>query len=516
MPLRTSLAHSFLRAYARSAFGLLLAVASLTAVACHGDPTASHARNVASREPAPLPLHDMAAAELLQLNSRMTGDYDAMQSRRFIRALVPYGRTYYYLDRATQHGLALDVLTEFERELAARVPDGAVPLKIVIIPTSRDRVLPALSEGFGDIAVGGFTVTDGRRAQVDFSEPTKTGIKEVVVTAPGVAPLARPEDLSGRQVHVRKSSSYYEALVALNAQLARQGKAPVQIEPADELLEDEDLLEMADAGIVSITVVKDVTAQLWAQLYDKLVVYDDVAIRTEAATALAVRKGTPVFLGLVNDFVRTHRTGTTFGNVVFNRYFRDTSRLKNPMSEAELAKFRSLVQYFQKYGAQYDMDWILIGAQGYQESQLDQARRSRAGAVGVMQIKPATARDKNVGIANVNTVDGNIHAGAKYMRFMMDHYFADAPMDRLNKGLFALASYNAGPARVAGLRAKAQAMGLNPNVWFRNVEVVAAREIGRETVDYVSNIYKYYTAYKAVAERRAALEKGQAAPPGRR
>ena len=223
------------------------------------------------------------------------------------------------------------------------------------------------------------------------------------------------------------------------------------------------------------------------------------------------RKGTPVFLRLVNDFVGTHRIGTTYGNVVFNRYFRDTDRLHNPTAAAELKKFRAVVQYFQKYGTKYDMDWILISAQGYQESQLDQSRRSRAGAVGVMQIKPSTARDKNIGINNVRTIDGNIHAGTKYLRFMMDRYFADAPMDRLNKGLFALASYNAGPARVAGLRAKAKAMGLNENVWFRNVEVVAARQIGRETVDYVSNIYKYYTAYKAVAERRAALDKSKAA-----
>ena len=183
---------------------------------------------------------------------------------------------------------------------------------------------------------------------------------------------------------------------------------------------------------------------------------------------------------------------------------------------AELEKFRALVQYFQKYGTKYDMDWILISAQGYQESQLVHSRRSPSGAVGVMQIKPSTARDKNIGINNVRTIDGNIHAGTKYLRFMMDRYFADAPMDRLNKGLFALASYNAGPARVARLRAKAQATGLNPNVWFRNVEVIAAREIGRETVDYVSNIYKYYTAYKAVAERNAALDKSKAAASGSR
>ncbi|AMY08989.1 Membrane-bound lytic murein transglycosylase F precursor [Luteitalea pratensis] len=516
MMLRTPCFDAVLRPRTRLAIGLLLAATSLIPAACSRPSAPASGDRAAGSNGTPLPLQDLKAAELLQLNARLTGDFDQMQGRRFVRALVPYGRTYYFLDGATQRGLAFDVLTEFERELAKSVPKGTVPPKIVIIPTSRDRLLTALAEGYGDIAVGGFTVTEARRAQVDFSDPTKTGIREIVVTAPGIPAVTRIQDLSGRQVHVRKSSSYYEDLVALNAQLAREGLAPVQIEPADELLEDEDLLEMTDAGIVPMTVVKDATAQLWTQLYDHVTVHQDVALRTDAATALAIRKGAPVFRGLVNDFVRTHRTGTTFGNVVFNRYFRDASRLQNPTAAADLARFRALVQYFQKYGAQYDMDWLLIVSQAYQESQLDHSRRSRAGAVGVMQVRPATARDKNVGIANVRTIDGNIHAGTKYLRFMMDHYFANAPMDRLNKGLFALASYNAGPARVAGLRDKAKEMGLDPNVWFRNVEVVAGREIGRETVDYVSNIYKYYTAYKAVAEQRAARERSRPAAAGSR
>jgi len=172
-------------------------------------------------------------------------------------------------------------------------------------------------------------------------------------------------------------------------------------------------------------------------------------------------------------------------------------------------KFRTLVSYFQQSGTEFDLDWVLLGAQAYQESQLDQNRRSSVGAVGIMQIKPQTAADPNVGIPNVHNARDNIRAGTKYLRFMIDRYYADAPMDRLNKGLFALASYNAGPARVSRLRQKAANTGLDPNVWFRNVEMVAAREIGRETVDYVSNIYKYYTAYSAFRESRAAREAAQ-------
>ncbi len=469
----------------------------------------------AQTEPGLIPLQDLEAAEFLQLNSRLAGDLDQMRQRRFVRALVPYSRTFYFLDGATQRGLAFEVLRELERTLVASAPKGTVPPKIVIIPTSRDRLLPALAEGYGDLAVGGFTITEARREQVDFSDPTKDDIRDVVVTGPDAPAVTRLEDLSNKEVHVRRSSSYYEDLVALNEQLAGKGLPPVRIRAADELLEDEDILEMADAGIVSITVVKDITAHLWAQLYDRIVVHDDLALRANGQSAVALRKDTPKFRALVNEFVRTHRAGTLFGNMMLKRYFDDADRLKNPVSEAELKKFRTLVRHFQKYGAEYDIDWLLVGAQGYQESQLDQSRRSAVGAVGVMQIKPETAADKNVGIPDIYEAEHNIRAGTKYLRFMIDRYFADAPMDRLNKSLFALASYNAGPARVARLRGKAQQLGLNPNVWFRQVELVAAREIGRETVDYVSNIYKYYTAYKAVVERRAAREKARTAVAGR-
>ena len=152
---------------------------------------------------------------------------------------------------------------------------------------------------------------------------------------------------------------------------------------------------------------------------------------------------------------------------------------------------------------QYDFDWLLVAAQSYQESGINQSVKSQVGAIGVMQILPTTAADPSVGIPDISTVENNVHAGVKYMRFMMNQYFKDAKMDRLNKGLFALASYNAGPAKVASMRKEAQEMGLDPNLWFNNVEVVASKRIGRETVQYVSNIYKYYISYKLIIDQAA-------------
>jgi membrane-bound lytic murein transglycosylase MltF len=147
-------------------------------------------------------------------------------------------------------------------------------------------------------------------------------------------------------------------------------------------------------------------------------------------------------------------------------------------------------------------------AQGYQESQLEQARRSKAGAIGVMQLMPATGKQMQVG--DIHQLDPNIHAGVKYIRFMEDRYFAGEPMDDTNKLLFSFAAYNAGPARIQQLRKATAKAGLNPNVWLNNVEMVAAKEIGTETVTYVSNIYKYYVAYKLIAEQDEERKKLQA------
>jgi membrane-bound lytic murein transglycosylase MltF len=141
-----------------------------------------------------------------------------------------------------------------------------------------------------------------------------------------------------------------------------------------------------------------------------------------------------------------------------------------------------------------------MAAQGFQESGLDQNVRSKVGAIGVMQVMPATGKELNVG--DVKQLEPNIHAGVKYIRFMIDQYFKDEPMDRLNKGLFSFASYNAGPARIRQLRAETARRGLNPNVWFGNVERIVSERIGRETVTYVSNIYKYYVAYRLLLEER--------------
>jgi membrane-bound lytic murein transglycosylase MltF len=451
----------------------------------------------------PRPFQDLATADILNLNQRWTGDYDQLAERRFLRVLVPFSRTLYYLDGPEQKGIAYEALLKLESQLP-RIGKSKVRPKIVIIPTTRDRLLPALAEGYGDVAIGAFTVADLHRETVEFSAPTMSGIEEVVVTSKDTPAVLTEADLAGREIHVRRASSYYEDLVALNERLTKAGQRPISIKEVDARLEDEDVLQMVDAGIIPATVGQLPVAEFWAQLYDGLVVDSQVALRSDAEIAWALRKDTPQIKKVLDKFVAEHRAGTLFGNVLLQRYLGSVKRLTNPTSAAKLERYRAMAQYFRTYADRYGSDWVLAVAQGYQESELDHSRRSEAGAVGVMQVKPSTAADPNVGIGNVEVLENNIHASIKYMSFLRDRYFADQGIDPLDEGLLTLAAYNAGPARVATMRRKAAAVGLDPNQWFGNVEIIAARVIGRETVDYVGNIYKYYSAYKAVDAQRDA------------
>lgn len=435
-------------------------------------------------------------------NKPWKGDFDAMAERRVIRALVVYSRMLYFLDGAEQHGVTYDTLKEFENVINKQLDTKALKVHVAFIPVTRDQLQPALIEGRGDIAAANLTSTT-RIESVAFSDPFITGIRELVVTGPSAEPVASLDDLAGKEVHVRKSSGYYQGLLRLNEQFKAAGKPPIKVTPVEEVLEDEDILEMVNAGLIGATVVKSHIAEFWAQVFDKITVHNDLALNTGGEIAWAFRKDSPKLAAVVNAFVKDHKLGTTFGNQMLNRYLKNVNYVKNSTTEEEMKKFQALIALFQQYGKEYEFDHLMLAAQAFQESRLDQSVRSPAGAVGVMQIKPSTAADPTVGIKDVETnTDNNVHAGVKYLRFVVNQYFKDAKMDSTNKLLFAFASYNAGPARIAKLRKQAEAQGLDPNLWFRNVEYVAAREIGQETVQYVSNIFKYYVAYRQVAALR--------------
>jgi membrane-bound lytic murein transglycosylase MltF len=436
------------------------------------------------------------------IDQTFTGDLDQMVKRRAIRAGVTYNRTHYFVDKGQQRGVAYESLMNFEQALNDHLKTGNLKVHVAVVPLPRDLLLPALIDGKVDMVVAQLTITPEREKLVAFTNPTRTNVNEIVVTGPDAPPVATAEDLSGREVFVRASSSYHASLLELNQRLAASGKPPVTIKAAPESLEDDDILEMVNAGLVQATVVDDYLAQFWKQVLPEIRLHPDAALRTGGVLAVAVRKDNPKLRDAGNLWLKKYGESTAFANVLAKRYLQNTQFVKNAAAAEERKKLDAMIQFFRKYGEQYDVDPVMMVAQGYQESRLDHSARSHVGAIGVMQLMPATGKEQNVG--DITKVEPNIHAGIKYMRFMMDQYYKDEPMTPLNKLLMTFASYNAGPGRVRQLRREAEKRGLDKNVWLGNVERVASEKIGRETVQYVSNIYKYYIAYTLIEEQRQA------------
>jgi len=439
--------------------------------------------------------------ETLKLDQKWTGDFDEMVERRIIRVLVTFSKTNYFLDMGTQRGATYELVKKFEKTINKSLKKKHLKVFVILIPVTRDQLVPALVEGRGDIAAAGLTVTLDRKKRVDFADPLIKDMDEIVVAGPSAPKLTSIDDLSGKEIHVRKTSSYYEHLIRINKSFKKAGKSQIVIRETSEYLEDEDLLEMVNAGLIKMIVVDNYLAKFWSKIFKDIILYHKIPVNTGGEIAWMIRKDSPKLKQVINAFVKGHKKGTFFGNVMLRRYLKSTKYVRNSLADEDLKRFKSTIALFRKYAGTYDMDWLLVAALAYQESRIDQSVRSPAGAVGVMQVLPSTAAGYPVNIPNIEELENNIHAGVKYLRWLYDQYFKKENMDRLDKGLFTFASYNAGPNKIARLRKQASKMGFDPNKWFGNVEVVAAKKIGRETVQYVSNIFKYYIAYRLIVDK---------------
>ena len=457
-----------------------------------------------AQKPAP----QKAAGETLTIElarqKPWTGDLDGMIERRVIRVLTVNSKTFYFLDKgvAARHRRRVVRLFEDElnKKLAAdkKLKNKHLKVRVVFIPVRRDQLLPGLAAGKGDIAAANLTVTPERQKLVDFTAAALSNVSEVVVIGPGFADRRQP----GRSRPARKSSCASRRATTRASWRSTRSSRPRRsrrstLKEAPETLEDEDLLEMLNAGLVR--------ARRRRQAHGGLLEADlsrSSPCTTTSRSAPAARSR--------GRFARTarssrrcwtisparHKVGTSTGNQLLTRYLKNVKYVKNAASEEERKKFMALIQYFQKYGDQYDVDWVLMGAQGYQESQLNQNAKSPVGAIGVMQVMPATGKDMKVG--DITETEANIHAGIKYMRWMIDHYYGKEPMTPARQGAVRVRLLQCRRGPDFALRKEAAKRGLDPNVWFQNVEYVAAEKIGQETVTYVSNIYKYYIAYRLI------------------
>ena len=430
--------------------------------------------------------------------NKWTGDYETLIEHRIIRALVPYSKTFYFLDKGHPRGLTHENFKAFEKMINIDLKTRHLSVHVVIIPTSREQLIPALISGQGDIVAGNLTITGPREKKVDFAHPLLTGVSEILVTGPKAPPIKAIEDLSGKRIHVRPSSSYYESIGLLNQKFKTQGKRKIRLIKEKEFMEDEDLMEMANAGMIPMLVVDNHKAEFWAQIFKNITLHPHIVLRDNGEVAWAVRKNSPQLLAVINKFIKKNKKGTLLGNILFQRYLEDTGYVTPEAGNRD--RFQETAVIFKKYANQYDFDWLLLKALAFQESGIDQGKKSPRGAVGVMQILPSTARDPHVNIKDIHKLDNNIHAGTKYLRFLKDRYFSDPEISDVEQTLLSLAAYNAGPRQMIAIRKDTAARNLDPNVWFKNVEVATAKRIGRETVQYVNNIFKYYLTYSRIHE----------------
>ena len=435
----------------------------------------------------------------LTLTRSWTGDLDTMEEQRVVRFLTVYGPGRFHLEDGRGQGIVAELAKRYEDHINAQLERGHVRVLTAVIPVARDQLIPAPLAGHGDIVAASLTITDDRRELIDFSIPASKPLNEILVTGPAAPQIDSLEDLAGQTLYLRGTSSYAQSAAALSDRLVAEGLEPIRIKAMPEALEDDDLIEMVNAGLLPWAVVDDYKPQLWKDVFTEITVRDDLVLRSGGRTAWAIRKDSPLLLASVNEFLKENREGTLIGNILRNRYIRDFDWAANALGDEDYARFNELQHLFQRYGEQYGIEALFAAAQGYQESRLDQSVRSAAGAVGVMQLLPATASDPKVGIDDIHEVEPNIHAGIKYMDYLRDRYFSDPEITPLNQALLALGAYNAGPSRMINLRRKAAERGYDPNKWFDNVELVAAQDIGRETVQYVANVYRYYLTYRMVA-----------------
>jgi membrane-bound lytic murein transglycosylase MltF len=441
----------------------------------------------------------------LPLNfERHTGDLDEMVKRGSIRALVLYSRSGFFYVDGKPEGISYEALQYFEQFVNQKLRTRQ-HIQVTFIPVRPDQLESYLNEGIGDLIAYPVAMTPERGQQVAFSIPLETGVKQILVTGKGFGPVSSLQDLSGKKVFVNPVTTYYGNLEKVNDSLRKQGKPPILIESADKNLLDEDLMEMVNAGILPATVTITQRAKLWASVFHNITPQPNIVIANQDDLAWAVRKDNPKFKELVDEFVRTHAAGTSFGNTLIRRFLESNQWITNPTNEEQIKKFNELANFFKTYSSQYGFDYLMVIAQGYQESQLNQAARSPGGAIGVMQVKPSTAAAPPISIPDIETAENNIHAGVKLLNSIAENYFNDPEIDPMNRLLLTFAAYNAGPNRIADLRKEAPAQGLDPNKWFGNVELLVSQKIGQTTVQYVSNIYKYYVAYKLVVEQGQSL-----------
>jgi membrane-bound lytic murein transglycosylase MltF len=410
-----------------------------------------------------------------------------------IRVLTTYTFSNYFVSEGQSYGYEYSHMEEFRKFLNKGKGRRDIMVDFYYIPVPYDMLIPALQRGYGDIVAANLTITPERSEEVDFTDPYLWGIKEVLITNKNVKGIDKHEDLAGREIFVREDSSYHFSLKKLNERLAAMDLKPVKIVTLPGLLNTGEIIEMVNAGAIEMTFADSHIASFADDLFSDIKVHDSIVLSDDVRFGWMIRKNNPQLKASLNDFIKTIKKGTLLGNIHFKRYFKENPWVRRALESKDLNKFSAYAPLFKKYGEKYGIDWMLIAALSFQESRFNPNAKSRHGAVGLMQVLPSTAKD--MGIPNIESPEDNIHAGVKYLDFVINRYFSDDNLPMDERVRFTLASYNAGPANIRRSRSTTEQMGYDSTIWFGNVEMGTMKQVGPEPVQYVRNINKYYLSF---------------------
>lgn len=436
-----------------------------------------------------------------------TGSYAQMLQRGQIRVAVPYDPTIYVNDKGAPRGLSVEMTKGLQawinQQYASQLNGKLVSVKL--IPTNSVDLLTSLSSGRADMVIGDLglyePLPDAR--QYILSHATKME-REVLITGPSSGAITKAEDLSGQTVYGGRNTNFPATLAELNKNLKRERKPLVKLVSPVGTLDGEDLLEMVDSGLIPYVIMSDWRAKLWQPIYKKMVLHEDIFTKDSGWIGWGVRSTNQDLNEVITNFADSNGYDAALKSYRTQEYKEHLQGLKDPIEKSAWARFESMRPLFDKYGAQYNLDPLFIAALGFQETLLNQNAVSKVGAIGVMQLMPATGT--SLGVGDIHLLEPNIHAGADYMNQLITKYFPDAQFKGDNRALFAIASYNIGPNNVAKARDQAKAMGFDPNEWFKNVEFIATEKMGYEPMIYVRNVYKYFISYELKLGKIQAIQ----------
>ena len=433
------------------------------------------------------------------------GGLDAARERGFLRMAVAPDPLMIAFDGEAALGVAISIATELEIFLSGLPGASPTPTVVVPTPTPRNAIVDSLVEGRTDFST--LTVSSAEETEeLQYTQALIEDVNDVPVLSPDLEGIETIDDLVGIPIYVQENGRYAANLERLNAARAEEGKELLTVRLVDERLDDYDLMELVEIGVIRATVATDFKANFWNTIYTSAVVRDDIELTPDGRIVWSVRESNDQLLETLDDFADIAKKGTLLGNVVLNQYADSADWIENIGTEDSRRLIDEVGPVIERYSDEYGFESELVIAQAYQESRLDQTKRSHVGAIGVMQVMPTTAADPVVGIPDVTTLDNNVNAGIKYLRWLRDTFFDDPEISTLDQTLLSFAAYNAGPGGVRRAQKRAVELGLDPNVWFENVEVAIQQAVSREPAIYVRNIFKYYVSARLLEELEAEAE----------